>query len=151
MKNRKLLTVLALTVIAAGLMAAPQGASATTADSYWGPIDAKLHSLEGTQSAAAIDQLMAGGGNVQALVDPDTGETLAAFRMSERALTPVAPGCSTTSACMVSSTNVPYGYSGSGTRTSKWLNIVRVSAGDRRTGYAASNGAAYNYNPGVTA
>ena len=89
-------------------------------------------------------------GNVQALVDPNDGSVLAAFRSSTRALTPVGPGCTTTSACMTSSTGVPYGLTGSGTKTGTWKNIVRVAAGDRRTSYSASNGAAYNYSAGVT-
>lgn len=113
-------------------------------------VDARLATLEGTQSPAELDRIMTGGGAVQALVDNESGEVVAAFRATTRTLTPIGPGCTTTSACMTTSTGLPYGLAGSGTRTGTWKKIVRVAAGDRRTSYSASNGAAYNYSAGVS-
>ncbi|SBN63673.1 hypothetical protein GA0004736_2611 [Curtobacterium sp. 9128] len=146
----KLITIAATAIVVTGAAVTPEAAFATTGAEGYAAIDARLAALQETQSTADAERILASGGNVQALVDPDTGEVLAAFRSSARALTPVTPGCTTTSACMTSSSGVPYGYTGSGTRTGSWKNIVRVGAGDRRTSYAASNGAAYNYSAGVT-
>lgn len=136
-------------LIVAGAIAAPQAAKAEGI-SGTPQVDPRLTALAGEQSASEAERVLQAGGDVQALVDPDTGQTLAAFRSSSRALVSVGPGCTTASACMNSSTGTPYGYTGSGTKTGTWKSIVRVSAGDRRTSYSASNGAEYNYNAGVT-
>lgn len=149
MKNQCIAIAVAA-VVAAGVALSPQAASAADSASTYQQVDARLATLAQTQSQSEAERILDGGGNVQALVDPNDGSVLAAFRSSTRALTPVGPGCTTTSACMTSSTGVPYGLTGSGTKTGTWKNIVRVAAGDRRTSYSASNGAAYNYSAGVT-
>jgi Ni/Co efflux regulator RcnB len=148
--NKKMIAIAAATLVAAGVAVTPQAASADDLSGAYQQVDARLAQLAETQSAADAERIMNGGGDVQALVDPDTGQVLAAFRSTSRSLVSVGPGCTTSSACMNSSTGVPYGYTGSGTKTGTWKNSVRVSAGDRRTSYAASNGAAYNYSAGVT-
>ncbi|MCJ1713807.1 hypothetical protein MT346_06430 [Curtobacterium sp. VKM Ac-2922] len=148
--NKKLAAVTCAAIVAAGLVIAPQAANATAATSPPQEVSIRLAVLATTQSPAEAERILTGGGSVEALVDPDTGRVLAAFRSTERALASVGPGCTTASACMNSSTGTPYGYTGSGTKTGTWRNIVRVSAGDRRTSYSASNGAGYNYNPGVS-
>ncbi|TCK61223.1 hypothetical protein [Curtobacterium sp. PhB136] len=145
----KNVALMASGIVVAGIVFAPQAASAAPEANSYAIVDARLAALRGTQSPEAFEKIVDRGGNVQALVDPDSGEVLAAYTASTRALTPVTPGCTTTSACMTSSTGVPYGYTGTGTRTGTWKNIVRVAAGDRRTSYSASNGAAYNYSAGV--
>ncbi|WP_139200643.1 hypothetical protein [Curtobacterium sp. MMLR14_010] len=145
----KLVALAATGLVVAGVVVAPQAAFATDATAASAAVHARLSALRETQSPAEAAAILEGGGNVQALVDPDTGAALAAFRSSARALVSVGPGCTTTSACMRSSTGIPYGYTGTGTKSGTWKNIIRVGAGDRRTSYAASNGAAYNYNAGV--
>ncbi|WP_146236655.1 hypothetical protein [Curtobacterium sp. MCBD17_030] len=128
----------------------PTPASAQESGDPYAAVDARLATLEGTRSPAELNRILTGGGAVQALVDNESGDVVAAFRATTRTLTPVSPGCTTTSACMTTSAGLPYGLAGSGTRTGSWKKIVRVAAGDRRTSYAASNGAAYNYSAGVS-
>lgn len=146
----KYISLAATALVIAAIAVTPHTASAAEQPNASAAIDARLSALRGTQSPAEAEAILEGGGNVQALVDPETGAVLAAFRSSTRALTPVTPGCTPTSACMKTSTGIPYAYTGTGTRTGTWKNIISVGAGDRRTSYTASNGAAYNYNKGVT-
>ena len=70
------------------------------------------------------------------LTDPDTGHVVAAVSGRSalgRTVNPIGPGCSTSSLCMRTSSNVPYGYSGTGTRTGTRKSIAENRAGDRRS------------------
>ena len=84
-------------VVAAGVPLSPQAASAADSASTYQQVDARLATLAQTQSQSEAERILDGGGNVQALVDPDDGSVLAAFRSSTRALTPVGPRYATTS------------------------------------------------------
>ena len=107
-----------------------------------------MERLSDTQSRAEIDALVNGTAPVRLLVNAATGTVEAAAPINARALTPVGPGCTQSSACMRTNSGVPYGLTGTGTKTGSWKKIIRVSAGDRRTSFWASNGMAYEYRAG---
>ncbi|GGK87603.1 hypothetical protein JOE58_001049 [Curtobacterium luteum] len=114
---------------------------------------AQLRALSTTQSRAEIDALVSGTDPVSLYVDAATGEVLAAAPAPDstvtgvhtRALTPIGPGCTSTSVCMRSISGTPYGLTGTGTRTGTWKKIISYSSGDRETSFWASNGMAYTY------
>ncbi|MFJ4074420.1 hypothetical protein [Curtobacterium sp. NPDC089991] len=143
MKN----TVAAAVIVVLGIGALPTAANATTP----APTTlAVLTDLRGTQSHAEIDAVMQGAAPVEALADPDTGDILAAMSVRSRALTPVGPGCTSTSACMLRSSGGPYGLTGTGTKTGTWRGVTGVKSGSRRTSFWASNGMAYEYRAGAS-
>lgn len=142
-------------VVGVGIV--PTTASADTGGPQQSDVVSVLRTLQGHQSAAEIDALMTDDVPVEALVDPSTGTVLAVRRVPARgtalkerkvqvrALTPVGPGCTSTSACMRRSTGGPYGLTGTGTKKGTWKNVTGVSSGNRRTTFWASNGMAYEY------
>ena len=87
MQMSRTVSVVASTALAIGLVVVPESAPPTS-DTSWSSefIDARLRALQGRQSQSTIDSIMNGGGEVQALVDPDTGRVLAAIETKPRPL-----------------------------------------------------------------
>ncbi|WFR66293.1 hypothetical protein P9139_15515 [Curtobacterium flaccumfaciens] len=133
-------------VLATAFVAASSlSASAVEGGDELGPSKRTLEQLSEVQTRAEIDALVDSTVPVRLLVDAATGRVEAAVPISARALTPVGPGCTSTSVCMKTNSGVPYGLTGSGTKTGSWKKIIRISSGDRRTSFWASNGMAYEY------
>jgi len=131
---------------AALVVAAPLAANAAGGGGAGSaPSVSALERLSETQSRAEIDALVDSTVPVSLLVDAETGTVQAAAPISTRALTPIGPGCTADSVCMRTNTGVPYGLSGSGTKTGSWKKVLRISSGDRTTSFWASNGMAYEY------
>ena len=91
MQMSRTVSVMASAAVAIGLVAisaavAPKGEPSWSSESD----HAWLRALEGQQSQSTIESIMNGGGEVQALVDPDTGAVLAAIQLKPRPLL-VAP------------------------------------------------------------
>ncbi|PYY32426.1 hypothetical protein DEJ16_07470 [Curtobacterium sp. MCJR17_055] len=130
--------LLITTALPSGAVPSTEAAPPTTSA---GVVSA-LEQIGRTQTASDISAVRAAGGAVL-LTDPDTSEVVAAVSAETplgRALNPVTPGCSTTSLCMRSAANVPYGYSGAGTRTGTWKNIAQMAPGDRRSRFEWTSG-----------
>lgn len=112
----------------------------------------ELVDLAGIQTAEEIEVISASERPKELLVDGSTGKTISAIEVeagtAPLALSPLSPGCSTTSLCMLGA--YPYGYVGTGVKTGSWKNITRVQTGDR-TGVFDWNGIrnAYGKNTGV--
>jgi len=122
-----------------------------TADGYADtPEVQKLKSLVGTQTPAEIEQIQrqgALGKSVQLLYAED-GTVTAAYiatspKASVRAVSPVGPGCTRTSACVRTKQGVPYGFTGKGTLSTKIPNAI--------SGYAGYDGLSTNFWNGNTA
>lgn len=95
---------------------------------------AQLEAIASTQSPEQIAAIASSGGHVEILVDSGTGRILAAVKpataVTPFVLSPIGPGCTTTSLCMTTTTNIPYGCSGSGSLTGTWSSIIRVTPGN---------------------
>ena len=91
MQMSRTVSVMASAAVAIGLVAL-SGAVPPKSETSWSSEShgAWLRALEGQQSQSTIDSIMNGGGEVQALVDPDTGAVLAAIQLKPRPLL-VAP------------------------------------------------------------
>lgn len=102
-------TVLAAvtTVAVAVALAVPSPASASEPSGDAEPGQVSLERLGQTQRRAEIDALVDGTEPVRLLVDATTGRVEAAARVDARALSPVGPGCTTTSVCMRTISEVP--------------------------------------------
>lgn len=115
---------------------------------------AQLELLANYQSAREIARILRSPGEVEILVDSDTGDVLSAVELDGLilpfALSPLGPGCTTTSLCMTATTNVPYGYTGTGTLSLTWSSIKQVKTGDRR-GAFTWNGIRNEYRANVIA
>lgn len=132
---------------------------AISADGYADtPEVAKLKSLVGTQTPAEIEQIQrqgALGKNVQVLYAED-GTITAAYvaaspKVSVRAVSPVGPGCTKTSACVRTKQGVPYGFTGKGVLSTKIPNAISGYAGyDGLSTNFWSGNTAYVARPGVT-
>lgn len=99
----------------------------------------ELIELSKVQTPEQIDAVLETGTQVapvEGLMDPTTGEVLAAFvpesTISTRAITSVGPGCTTSSFCMKTTTNIPLGYTGTGILLHSWSNIKSFSTGDQK-------------------
>lgn len=107
-----------------------------------------LWSLAGSQSEEEIDRIENSGHKVQLLVDPEAGKILAAIdtesTVTPSALTPVGPGCSTTSLCMLN--GVPNGYTGTGSLYGTWSNVYQYATGDK-IGTFRYGGLDWTHNP----
>lgn len=94
-----------------------------------------LEDLSKTQTDDEIENIIAAGGPVELLVETETGEVLAALNpstvLSPFAITPVGPGCSTTSLCMTNTSNIPYGYQGTGSLNGTWASTKQYKTGNR--------------------
>ncbi|WIB15826.1 hypothetical protein DEJ34_01480 [Curtobacterium sp. MCPF17_050] len=136
------LTALAVPILLASTLLVPPVApeqEVTTAPA----VVARLEQVGATQSEGDIAAVRQQGG-ATLLTDPDTGQVVAAVSQRSalgRALNPIGPGCSTTSLCMRSSSHVPYGYSGTGSRSGTWKSISDNRAGDRRSRFEWRGGA----------
>lgn len=144
-RRRPAALVAAATLLLAGFVASATPAFAETSGSSLAPVEsaavsdapdyrAELEAIAGTQTPQEIDAIASSGEAVQILVDSATGEVLAALEpeqvMSPFALSPVGPGCTTTSLCMRTTSNVPYGYTGSGSLNGTWGSINKVTPGN---------------------
>ncbi|MBD8583355.1 hypothetical protein IFT90_02150 [Frigoribacterium sp. CFBP 8766] len=105
----------------------------------------RLFAARGSQTVAemaAIEAMAGPGMSVELLTELD-GSTSAAVavpqRPGTRAITPVGPGCSTTSACITNTSNIHYGYRGTGALKGTWLNVVRLAGGDKSSGLWVGN------------
>lgn len=129
-----------------GLQATPTVSNAPDPSAY----DAQLHALAGTQSDAEIHRIEWSGGKVYLLVDGDSGKVTAAYKPSTRvhtlALSFSSPGCTSTSLCMVTTSSVPYGYTGTGTLTGSWGPLKSFAAGNREA-YFNYGGKQYSLPP----
>jgi hypothetical protein len=127
------LTALAVPILLTSTFLAPVAAEQEVST---GPgAIALLEQVGATQTERDITAVRQQGG-ATLLTDPDTGRVTAAVSRRSalgRALNPIGPGCSYTSLCMRSSSNVPYGYSGTGARSGTWRSISDTRAGDRRS------------------
>ncbi|ROP66347.1 hypothetical protein [Curtobacterium sp. ZW137] len=74
--------VVATGVLAVGVAVLPPTSHARS--TFETSPDPRLAALVGRQSEETIARIMDGGGEVEALVDPDTGQVLAAYRSSAR-------------------------------------------------------------------
>lgn len=93
MQKSRTVIAIASGAVAIGLVVLPEPVPAQ-GDTTWSSesSECRLRALEGRQSQSTIDSIMNGGGEVQALVDPDTGDVLAAFEVKPRPLlAPPAP------------------------------------------------------------
>ncbi|MGK5440435.1 hypothetical protein ACSNN7_01185 [Micromonospora sp. URMC 105] len=153
--GRMLMTALAAIALVLGL-----GATSASADGRLSPSGKStlvpdytqmLWSLVGSQSEEQIDRIAKSGHKVQLLVDSESGKILAAIdtenTITPFALTPLSPGCSTTSLCMWNS--VPNGYIGTGSLSGTWSSVYKYATGDK-IGTFRYNGLDWTHNPYTT-
>jgi len=119
----------------------PVSASVLAAD---GQLREELYALVGTQSPAEIDAILTSGIGATGLAGED-GTYIAAIEtpqsMSTSAVTPLAPGCSTTSSCLylnAGGTGVGYGYTGIGQLAISRPHIFKAVAGNAVTTLTSS-------------
>lgn len=151
--KRIIISTLALTPMFVGLGSVDIAwAGQSTARSIVSLEDQHLEALQGHQSAAEIEALESSGRPVTVLLD-EHGRHVAAIEtpgspFGARAISPVGPGCSVSSAC-VTAGGVPYGYKGTGTRAVSHPSTTRVFAGDHSTGFWVGD-TIHLARPGVT-
>lgn len=137
------------TAAVSGSLAPIDGTSAPTQTDY----RAKLENLSNEQTAQDIATIMASGGHIEVLVDSATGRELAALKagpdgIAPFALSPVGPGCTTTSLCMSTANSIFYGFTGTGALGGSWSPIIRVTPGNTK-GSFDWNGLRNTYAAGV--
>ena len=133
-----------------------QPVSSATSSASGGDYTDQLEKLVGTQSPNEIHAIATSGGKVQVLVDSSTGKVIAALKPATNpftgmALSPVGPGCTLTSLCMKTTSNLPYGYTGTGSLSGTWSPIHSVTGGDHAARFTQSSGLRIAYAAGVTA
>jgi len=129
-------------LLASGLGATSAQASTDTGSSTPSAAPSDLQALVGKQSASSIAEIRSSGAPAELIYDVATRTFIAAKElptMSTQALTPVGPGCSTTSACMYVNGTTPNGYTGTGTLSGNWPNVNHVLSGNRVTHFFYSN------------
>ena len=152
MRNRYALTAFAALAIlldssASAALAAPSTLVPTgpgaTAPATSATVDA-LQELVGTQTEAEIQAIQKSGSPAELLFDSATGEYIAARfaadDVSPLAITPVGPGCTTTSVCMLVGGQISYGFTGTGTLNGTWNSVTRAAAGSLTTHFLYAGG-----------
>lgn len=95
---------------------------------------AELELIGSTQTAEEIQAIADQDAPTEILVDPETGDFLAARSISPsqktRSISWLTPGCSSTSAC-INAGGVPFGYTGTGRISLNHKQTTRVAAGDK--------------------
>lgn len=114
---------------------------------------ATLEDLTGTQSAAEIDILIGSGAPIEALLDSETGEFVAARVVEETSrtaqkITPRPSGCLATDACATNSSD--HGYSGLGSLTISLSNVTKVTSGNAYTFWTWAGGDGAALQPNLT-
>jgi hypothetical protein len=132
--------------------ATPSGSSTIGAEAPSAPsssssevaIDARLKALEGTQTQAQILAIVDSAKRVQALYDTVTNKYLAAYveapSASPQTIYPDGPGCALTDACAITTSNVHYGFYGTGSAvTINVPSVKNVYAGNVKTFWYYNN------------
>ncbi|WP_041582773.1 hypothetical protein [Xylanimonas cellulosilytica] len=141
------LALLAIPVGVANAVTAPDGTDSNpvmSATRGSAEVRTVLEDLAETQSAEQVAAIYDSGVPAEFLWDPEANEFLAAVEIaptiSTFAITALGPGCATGSVCMRNSSNLHYGYIGTGTLSGTWNSINYMYAGNLTTRFTYKNG-----------
>ncbi|WP_349867297.1 hypothetical protein [Leifsonia sp. WHRI 6310E] len=152
MKRFTQLTITAIASVAlvigtaAAANAAPPSSSGDSSNSQ--SIRSDLEQLAKTQSPAEIQAIWDAPGPAIGYAD-DQGNLLAAeatpdSSVSVFSISPIGPGCTTTSACIINTANLHYGYGGTGSLAINVANAQTLQAGTIQTAYTRNSGTVYS-------
>jgi hypothetical protein len=121
--------------------------SQETTDTRGQHLKNELEQLAKTQTLAEAQAIWDTPGPTTGYFD-DQGNLLAAeptpdASVSIFAIAPVGPGCTTTSACIINTSSVHYGYDGTGSLAISVANSQTLEAGSISTVYTRDDGATY--------
>lgn len=114
-----------------------------------------LQELSQSQTRDEIDEIWEGDAPAVGLAEDDGTISAAVPIEEEPAVSPliswIAPGCTTTSICLISTKNVHFGYDGTGTLKVDLRSIRTAAAGSKQTKFTRDPGTVYTVNAGKQA